>query len=274
MKDVPTAAACGFSALEGLSRRLQYADDKKLAEAVGILVCYAHSAEGKLCAPLPRYTWYTVKWVPCQLENTLAQIAAKRCGEAEYVDVLPVKLREGSLKLQTVTQAPKKEDTCAPAIRHGGRKGPCIFGCQATYKNHHGREHWKAVPSPSPWMGTAVGATLCGKCYNKARSVATANTVAEVACRHTRNASDKRMQRGGGGSQQPAAALRADSGTTTGDAAPTEAAARSVFKRVPPQVTDPVTSPKRARVSNGEVPSDTNNSTSGIRATSTAMLIV
>ena len=61
LKDVPTAAACGFSALEGLNRRLQYADDKKLAEAVGILVCYAHSAEGKLCAPLPRYTWYTVK---------------------------------------------------------------------------------------------------------------------------------------------------------------------------------------------------------------------
>ena len=166
LKDVPTAAACGFSAFEGLNRRLQYAADKKLAEAVGILVCYAHSAEGKLCAPLPRYTWYTVRWVPCQLENTLAQIAAKRCGEAECVDVLPVKLREGSLKLQTVTQAPKNKDTCAPAVSQGGRKGPCIFGCQATYKNHHGREYWKAVPSPSPWMGTAVGATLCGKCYN------------------------------------------------------------------------------------------------------------
>ena len=52
----------------------------------------------------------------------------------------------------------------------GGRKArdwPCIFGCRNSSQMKQGKPVWKAVPSPSPWPDTPVGATLCKKCYDR-----------------------------------------------------------------------------------------------------------
>ena len=234
LKRVSSAAQCGFDGIEGFNRRLQIADDQRLVEAIGTLLTYARQSPDRLDTRMPRFHWYKPCWQPCALVNTLAQLGARRCGEMDYEDVLPLKLREGPLQLQ-MRQPPEVSESSKPGGRQQPRQGrppprqgPCHFGCPTTYKNRHSQDCWRAVPDPSPWEGVAPGTTLCEKCYGKARRHRASQEAIKAACAMTGDqAKRRRTDDAAQGRSDSAVMCAAHNPSSENAAASSEAAASS-----------------------------------------------